>query len=161
IRDSVRQIFGKQFHGDYVISVNNFGFGGLPPKLADQLNKLPEVGTATGVGVNYVNENGKGKTVSVVDPATAGALFDLGFTQGSLSDLTPTGVLVSKGKADKDGLELGSTLTLTLPDGTDKHLTVQGIYKEDDLAGPVTVDRRLFDNTKVDQYDFAVYMTRA
>jgi putative ABC transport system permease protein len=161
IRDSVRQIFGKQFHGDYVISVNNFGFGGLPPTLADQLNKLPEVGTATGVGVNYVNENGKGKTVSVVDPATAGALFDLGFTQGQLSDLTPTGVLISKSKADKDGLKLGSILTLTLPDGTDKHLTVQGIYKEDDLAGPVTVDRRLFDGTKVDQYDFAVYMTRA
>jgi len=161
IRESVRQIFGKQFHGDYVISVGNFGFGGLSPKLADDLNKLPEVGAATGVGVNYVNENGKGKTVSVIDPATVGALFDLGFTQGSVSDLTPTGVLVSKGKADKDDLKLGSTLTLTLPDGTNKNLTVQGIYKEDDLAGPVTVDRRLFDGTKVDQYDFAVYMTRA
>ena len=72
----------KQFHGDFVISVDNFGFGGLSPKLADDLNKLPEVGTAAGIGVNYANVNGKGKTVTVVDPTTAGAVFDLDFIEG-------------------------------------------------------------------------------
>ena len=41
ISDSVRQIFGDQFRGDFAISVDNFGFGGLSPQLADDLNQLP------------------------------------------------------------------------------------------------------------------------
>jgi putative ABC transport system permease protein len=161
IRASVREIFGKQFHGDFVISVDNFGFGGLSPQLADDLNKQPEVGTASGVGVNYATIDGKGKTITVIDPTTAGAVFDLGFTQGSVEDLTPEGVLVSKGKAKSDGLKIGSPFTLTLTDGTPRNLTVQGIYKEDDLAGSTTVNRHLFDNSRVDQYDFAVFITKA
>ncbi len=161
IRASIRDIFGKQFHGDFVVSVDNFGFGGLSPKLADDLNKVPEVGTATGIGVNFAKENGKGKTVTVVDPSTAGAVFNLGFTQGALKDLTADGVAVSKSKADKDHLKLGSKLKLTLTDGTTRDLPVQGIYKEDDLAGSTTVNRHLFDGTKVDQYDFGVFMTKA
>jgi putative ABC transport system permease protein len=161
ISDSVRKIFGDQFTGDFVISVDNFGFGGLSPQLADDLNKLPEVDTATGIGVNYATVDGKGRTVTVIDPSTIGTVFDLGFIHGKVSDLTPEGVLVSKSRAESDGLSVGSPFKLTLTDGTEKALTVQGIYKEDDLAGSITVDRHLFDGSSVDQYDFGVFITKA
>jgi putative ABC transport system permease protein len=161
IRQSVHDIFGRQFHGDFVVSVDNFGFGGLSPGLADSLNKLPEVGTASGIGVNFAKVDGKGKTVTVIDPKTIGALFDLGFTEGKISDLSTDGVFVSKDKAKSDGLKLGSPFPVTLTDGTERKLTVEGIYKEDDLAGSTTVNRHLFDGTHVDQYDFAVFMTKA
>jgi putative ABC transport system permease protein len=161
IRDSVRAIFGDQFRGDFVVSVDNFGFGGLSPQLADDLNKLPEVAVATGIGVNYANVNGKGKVITVVDPSTVGSVFDLGFVEGQITDLTPEGVMVSKSKAKSDDLKIGSPFELTLTDGTPRQLTVQGIYKEDDLAGPITVDRHLFDGSAVDQYDFGVYITKA
>jgi putative ABC transport system permease protein len=161
ISDSVRKIFGEQFRGDFVISVDNFGFGGLSPQLSDDLNKLPEVGTAAGIGVNYALVDGKGRTVTVVDPATIGAVFDLNFVQGQISDLTPDGVLLSKSKAKSDGLTVGSPFPLTLTDGTPKTLTVQGIYEKDDLAGSITVDRELFAGSSVDQYDFGVFITRA
>jgi putative ABC transport system permease protein len=161
ISDSVRQIFGDQFRGDFAISVDNFGFGGLSPQLADDLNQLPEVATATGIGVNYALIDGKGRTVTVVDPATVGPVFDLGFVEGSVSDLTPAGVLLSEGKAKSDDLTIGSPFPVTLTDGTTKDLTVQGIYTEDDLAGSITVDRRLFDGTTVDQYDFGVFILKA
>jgi putative ABC transport system permease protein len=161
ISDSVRQIFGDQFRGDFAISVDNFGFGGLSPQLADDLNTLPEVDTATGIGVNYALIDGKGRTITVVDPATVGPVFDLRFVEGSVSDLTPAGVLLSKSKAKSDNLTIGSPFPVTLTDGTTKDLTVQGIYTEDDLAGPITVDRRLFDGTTVDQYDFGVFILKA
>jgi putative ABC transport system permease protein len=160
IRESVREIFGKQFHGDFVVSVDNFGFGGLSPQLADDLNKVPEVGTATGIGVNYAKIDGKGRTVTVIDPTTAGAVFDLGFKEGRVEDLTKDGVLVSDGKAKSDDLKLGSSLEVTLTDGTPRSLTVEGIYSEDDLAGSTTVNRHLFDGTRVDQYDFGVFITK-
>ena len=52
--------------------------------------------------------DGKGRTVTVVDPATIGAVFDLNFVQGQISDLTPDGVLLSKSQAKSDGLTVGS-----------------------------------------------------
>lgn len=161
ISDSIRKLFGEQFRGDFVISVDNFGFGGLSPQLSDDLNKLPEVGTAAGIGVNYALVDGKGRTVTVVDPATIGAVFDLEFVQGQISDLTPDGVLLSKSRAKSDGLTVGSPFELTLTDGTPKTLTVRGIYEKDDLAGSITVDRALFEGSSVDQYDFGVFITKA
>jgi putative ABC transport system permease protein len=161
IRDSVREIFGDQFRGDFVISTNSFGFGGLSPQLADELNQLPEVATATGIGVNFATIEGKGRQITVVDPATVGTVFDLGFVAGDVSDLTPEGVLLSEGRANRDGLTVGSPFQLSLADGTPRDLTVQGIYTEDDLAGAITVDRHLFDGSNVDQYDFSVFIKKA
>ena len=141
IRDSVREIFGEQFQGDFVVSVDTFGFGGLSPQLADDLNQLPEVETATGIGINFAQIGGKGRTITVVDPATAGAVFDLDFVQGDIADLTPEGVMVSEGKAKSDDLTIGSPFQVVLADGTPRDLTVQGIYRKDELAGSTTVDR--------------------
>ena len=56
---------------------------------------------------------------------------------------------------------MGSPFEVTLTDGTPKSLTVQGIYKEDDLAGSITVDRALFAGSSVDQYDFGVFINKA
>ena len=142
IRDSVREIFGEQFQGDFVVSVDTFGFGGLSPQLADDLNQLPEVKTATGIGINFALIGGKGRTITVVDPATAGAVFDLDFVQGDITDLTPEGVMVSEGKAKSDDLTIGSPFQVVLADGTPRDLTVQGIYRKDELAGSTTVRPR-------------------
>jgi putative ABC transport system permease protein len=161
IRDSVREIFGEQFRGDFVISTDSFGFGGLSLQLAEDLNELPEVDTATGIGINYATVDGKGRQITVVDPATVGAVFDLDFVAGDVSDLTPEGVLVSEGRAKRDDLSVGSPFQLSLADGTPRDLTVQGVYSKDDLAGSITVDQRLFDGTNVDLYDFAVFITKA
>ena len=161
IRDSVREIFGEQFQGDFVVSVDTFGFGGLSPQLADDLNQLPEVKTATGIGINFALIGDKGRTITVVDPATAGAVFDLDFVQGDITDLTPEGVMVSEGKAKSDDLTIGSPFQVVLADGTPRDLTVQGIYRKDELAGSTTVHRDLFEGTSVDQYDFGVYILKA
>ena len=54
ISDSVRKIFGEQFRGDFVISVDNFGFGGLSPRLSDDLTaSCRRWARPAGIGVNY------------------------------------------------------------------------------------------------------------
>ena len=47
--------------------------------------------------------------------------------------------MVSKDKADRDGLKVGSTLTALF--GPPNTLTVQGIYDDKDLAGNLMVNR--------------------
>ena len=50
-KQSVRDQVGKQFLGDYTVTTDNQGFGGLPTALADQINELPDVAAASGIGI--------------------------------------------------------------------------------------------------------------
>ena len=99
IRDSVREIFGEQFTGDFVISTDTFGFGGLSPQLADELNELPEVETATGIGINFATDRRQGpaRSPSSTRPRSARCSTSTS-SPGDVTDLTPEGVLVSEGR---------------------------------------------------------------
>ena len=89
LKAQVREIFSEQFVGDYVVKTDDFtGFGGLSPDLADQLNGLPEVAAAAGIGVKLAKVDGKDGTVTLVDPQRVGEVFDLHLTSGSYADLT-------------------------------------------------------------------------
>jgi putative ABC transport system permease protein len=161
VRTSVREIFGEQLSGDVVVTTNTFGFGGLSTDLAPRLQELPEVETATGIGINFATVDGDAQTLTLVDPATVGDVFDLDFVSGAVQDLTADGILLSESRAEKADLGVGDTVTLTLLDNIPRTLTVQGIYEKDELAGPYTVNKELFEGSSADVYDFAVFTTRA
>jgi putative ABC transport system permease protein len=61
IKGQIDDVFTAQFKGDYAISTDARGFGGISPSLAVDLNKLPEVEKATGFGFLTVNIDGKGQ----------------------------------------------------------------------------------------------------
>lgn len=157
----IREIFGEQFTGDYVVQTNSFGFGGLSPDLADRLNEMPEVGTAAGIGLRSGSVDGKGRQLTVVNPQTVADLFDLEVDQGDISQLTVDGVFVSESRADDDDLRVGSTIVVDFPDLGERTLTVQGVYSRDELAGNYTVSRALFEGSSSNYYDFSVFITKA
>jgi putative ABC transport system permease protein len=159
VKSSIRSIIGEQFVGDFVVNTRTQGFGGLPPELPAKLSALPGVGDATGLQIGYaaIGPQGKSSALSVVDPRTVGAVFDLNFLQGRASDLTADGILVSSARAERDGLEMGDTIELRLIDGVARKLVVQGIYDKDELAGPYSVSQDLFRASGSDVYYFAVY----
>ncbi len=88
IKSSVRSIFEQQFTGDFVVSTQSFGFGGLPVTVAQQLNELPEVEAAAGVQIGVARVDGSDSALSVVDPVPAARLFDFEYVAGALTDLT-------------------------------------------------------------------------
>lgn len=163
IKASVRDIFGRQFLGDLTVTSNTFGFGGLPLSLAPALNDLPEVGTATGIGIANGRLEGKtkGTAVTTIDPSTVTDLFDLDVVTGRIQDLDATTIAISKGKADSDKLGIGSTIKFDLLGGQPRSLKVAAIYKEDDLAGKYTVSKAVFTGTNTNLFDFSVFLTRA
>jgi putative ABC transport system permease protein len=159
IKTSIRSIIGDQFVGDFVVNSRTQGLGGLPPDLATKLAGLPEVAAVTGLQLAYGKVVGKQKPmpISVVDPKTVGDVFDLILLEGRPSDLTPNGIMLSKSRADKDKLGVGDTVSVTLLDGVERPLQVQGIYKKDDLAGPYTISDELFRSSGADVYHLAVF----
>ncbi|MFI0462169.1 MAG: ABC transporter permease, partial [Ilumatobacteraceae bacterium] len=76
IKGQIDDVFTAQFKGDYAISTDARGFGGLSPSLAIDLNKLPQVEKATGFGFLTVKIDGKGQYLTTVTPETVEGVWD-------------------------------------------------------------------------------------
>ena len=158
ISSQIDGVFTQQFKGDYAINTNARGFGGLSPSLADDINTLPEVERATGIGLLTVKIDGKGQYLTTINPATVEGVFDIGLTSGTYSDLTPETIFVSQQYAENNDAKLGDTIAVTLADAQVKSLSIAGIYEFDELAGKYTVSRDLTKDTTVITFDLGVYI---
>ena len=159
IKGQIDDVFTRQFTGDYAISTNAFGFGGLSPSFADGLNGLPEVERAAGIGITAVKLNGKSQYFTTVNPDTIEGVFDLGLVQGRYSDLDAGSVFVSEKYAANNKVGLGDELTVTFSDATQKTLRITGIYAYDDLAGKWTISRDALEGSSAPRFDFGVYVS--
>ena len=159
LKAQVREIFSEQFVGDYVVKTDDFtGFGGLSPDLADKLNDVPAVAAAAGIGVKLALIGGKGGTVTLVDPATVGEVFDLHLTSGSYADLSTSSMMVSDDKAKSDNLEIGDVLKIDLTGLGELPLKIIGTYSSDELAGGYVINRDLYADTSGSYFDFSVFI---
>lgn len=160
-----RDIFDEQFTGDFVVSTNTFGFGGISPQLTDDIAALPEVEAAAGIRVGAArvrSATGEGDTSYVaVDPEATAKVFDIGMVEGTVESLTTGGVLVDDDEARDRQVTVGDTVQFTFANGTTHALTVEGIYTEDELAGNFVVTHALHERSGVDQFDFSVYIMKA
>ncbi len=149
IKAQIRDVVGNTFQGEYVINSTNGGSLSFSQEFVDTLNALPEVGNASGLGFAFVaTADGKAAPGAVINPDTAAGLVNLVFEQGSMAELTPDGVLISRGEAKGKDLALGATLTLFI-DGADVPLTVQGIYESTDFIPARTYHRDTFVGTSI------------
>lgn len=159
INGQISDLFTEQFKGDYAISTSAQGFGGLSPDLATSLSEIDGVDDATGVGTVLTKIDGKGRTLTVITPATIDGNFDIGLINAEYSVLDKDGILISESLAQRDGLKIGSTIPVTFGDGVTRDLTVRALYVNDDLAGNRVITRETFAGTTVSSFDFAVYVT--
>ncbi|MEU3745997.1 MULTISPECIES: ABC transporter permease [Streptomyces] len=120
----------RSFAGDVAIGAPSFGAGGsgLSPRLAPAVAALPEV-------------DGRGRALTVTDPAALARTLDLGEVRGSLGGLGKDGLAVAADEAAAAGLAPGRTAELTFTDGTRGTFTVRAVYERADLAGDYLVTR--------------------
>jgi putative ABC transport system permease protein len=165
VKSSIRASVGEGFSGDFAISTSdNNGFGGLPITLVDELNELPQVDDAVGIGINLVSiiEDGEpaGKTVLTVEPDRAANLFDLPFAAGGWADLDASTILMSTDKAERDGLAMGDTVVVQLQDRSNRDLRLAGLFDSEDF-GNLIVARDLFAGQDTDLFDVQVLVQSA
>jgi putative ABC transport system permease protein len=158
IKTEINDVFAKQFVADYAVSTDANGFGGLSPKLADSLNKLPDVEHALGLGVALAKVENKGSRITVIDPSHAEGLLDLGFVEGSLSSLDESSVLISSKYAISNSVKLGDTIGFSMQDGSVRSLKVNGVYENRELVGKFVVSRTLMDSVRGTWFDLGVYV---
>ena len=161
IKGQISELFTDQFKGDFAISTQSVGFGGLSPSLADDLGKVQGVKSASGIGLIVVKIDGKGRQLTVINPKTIEGTFDIGLVNADYSDLDPNGIFLARDWSEKNDAPVGSTVKVTLADSTERTLTVRGLYVNDDLAGNRVVSREIVSGANVQYFDFGVYVSLA
>ena len=123
IKVQLRDTIGSTFVGDYVINSSNGGSLSFSQTFIDQLNTLPEVGAATGLGfVPLADAEGERAGGATINPQTAGGLLQFDFLQGSLDASDAEGMLISDGEAKRKHLSLGDDFDVRI-DGVVRPLT--------------------------------------
>ncbi|MFE7275236.1 ABC transporter permease [Streptomyces sp. NPDC057623] len=143
LKATMDQTVSRSFAGDVAVSTPSFGAGGsgLSPRLADAVQRLPEVDTAVGLGRGVAEVDGSGRALTVTDPVALERTFDLGSVHGSLRDLGADGIAITEKEADERNLTTGDTARLTFTDGRTQTFTVRALYGRSELAGDYVITR--------------------
>lgn len=143
LKATMDQTVARSFAGDVAISTPSFGAGGsgLSPRLADAVQRLPEVDTAVGLGRGVAEVDGRGRALTVTDPVALERTFDLGEIRGSMEGLGTDGIAITENEADKQHLATGDTARLTFTDGRTQTFTVRAVYGQSELAGDYVITR--------------------
>ena len=158
---SIEDVIGEAFQGDVVVDSGTFGFGGLPPEMADRLNELPEVEGASGIRFSAVEVDGKSKGLLGIDPRYAADIVDFGIEAGSVSDLDETGVSVLDTVAEDRNLSIGDPVEMRFAETGVQELVVRSIHSQEELGGEYFVGFPVFEANVPDQFDFQVWIALA
>ena len=161
LRSEIRDTIGSSFRGDYALSVESQGFGGIPLTVTDQIAELDEVAQATGIGFVSVKFGEDTRFAVAIDPSTTSGLYDFTMLEGRQDTLSPTGVLVSKTVATNKGLTVGSNIPITLLDGDVVNAKVEGIFDGEGTFGNYVVNRELFTDTSTPLFNNYVYIVKS
>jgi putative ABC transport system permease protein len=158
---TTHDIVGSTFQSDYIVTPKQGNGGsGIPATVADDL-KAAKVGDVLGLAASAIQvkeaTDYAAKQVLALNPADAKAVLNVTFVSGGFDALTPSGVLVSKTKADRDKVKVGSVYDVKMLDGSTLQLTVAGVF-DSKLFGNLIVDRTLFDGSPVPLFDVSVFV---
>jgi putative ABC transport system permease protein len=158
LRASIDNVIDDQFVGDFAVETGNFGFGGLPPELAERLDALPEVEIATGIRGVQARIAESNTFATGVDPVPAFELFDLAPTQGTSADLAePDTIAVFEGRADDKGWSVGDEIDVVFPQHGETKLRIAMLYANKEIAGDYTIGVPTLDKYVPDPADFVVF----
>jgi putative ABC transport system permease protein len=160
---SIDEAIDDSFTGDFVLDSGSFGFGGLAPTLADELNQLPEVQTATGIRYGIARVRGFGEAMIALDPATAFDILEIEVLDGSPDDLDADGIALDDEKAADFGLQVGDQLPVEFAETGEQPLEVAMIFGESDLLQGThyLLGRSAYEENFADQFDLQVYVVAA
>jgi putative ABC transport system permease protein len=159
LRTSIDRSVETSFGGDLTISAGSFGGGGMSPRLASDVDRLPEVQEATGIAQGAATVDGEGQVVNAGDPATLSDMLDLGVVEGSIGGLGERDLAVSEQVADDRGWQVGTVVPVAFADGARSDFTVGAIYAERRVLGDYVMERAAWEPHAVQRIDWLVLVT--
>ncbi|HEU5489813.1 MAG TPA: FtsX-like permease family protein, partial [Gaiellaceae bacterium] len=147
---SFRDAVNELFTGDYAITAQN-NFSPIPIDAAEAAAQAPGITAIGNVRTGEVLVFGGPTFATAVDPGMADVI-DMTWKEGSqevFSALGEDGIFVDDGTADDEDLALGSSVTVTFPNGTSRRFAVEGIFDPPAAGSPfgeVTMSSEVWDS---------------
>jgi putative ABC transport system permease protein len=160
IRSSVNAAIDKSMKADYVVTSGSFGTGILPLQLEQKLRQAPGVTSVSGVRSGQFEVKGSVKQLIAVDPNQVNSLFDVEVTKGDIRNLGTGGIAVLNTTASDNNWKLGSPVTVRYAQSGTKTLTVQAIYKQNQV-GSYIISVDAYAVNFPDQFDSQIYIKTA
>lgn len=160
IRSSVNAAIDKSMKADYVVTSGSFGTGILPLQLEQKLKQAPGVTSVAGVRSGQFEVKGSVKQLIAVDPNQVNSLFDVEVTKGDIRNLGTGGIAVLNTTASDNNWKLGSPVTVRYAQSGTKTLTVQAIYKQNQV-GSYIISLDAYAVNFPDQFDSQIYIKTA
>jgi putative ABC transport system permease protein len=143
IRASLDKTLEESFAGDFVIDSGTFGFVGMPTGVAESIRELPEVDQATPMRFAPAVVDGDDGGVTASDEQVFD-LLGMELVEGS-GTLARGDVVVNADTAEDDGLRVGDTVEIRLPDqlsgdgceGGACEYEVAGVYDSSDAGAGI------------------------
>ncbi|KAA0235272.1 MAG: FtsX-like permease family protein [Actinobacteria bacterium] len=154
---SIDKTIDDAFTGDLVVASGTFGFGGLPPEVADEIAALPEIDLVSGMRFGPARVDGEDTGVVAVNTDQMARLADIGISEGSADDFGVSSFGIHEDVAEEKGWELGTPVTIEFVDTGAQTFTVDVIYSENALAGPWFIDTAAFEANYAQQFDAQIY----
>ena len=155
---SIGDSLDSSFKGDLVIDSGTFAGGGLDPQLAADVAEQPEVAAVSGLRNVAAEVDGSGTMIVGVDSSTIADVFDLGVTDGALTDLGDSEIAIQSDEATSHGWTVGDTVPVRFAETGVQELTVAAIYDDGDLAGSYLAGTALLEANVADQFDSMVFV---
>jgi putative ABC transport system permease protein len=155
LKTSFGDALDRAFAGDLAI-INSDGFSPIPSQAAREVGQVKGVGTVA----PFAAAPGKAEAVSGTlditgfEPGTTGKVVNLDWVDGSnalLRGLSPNDALVESQWADNNGINVGDSVVLTTPTGTQHTYRVAGSVRDqvglvlNSVALPLETLRKDFD----------------
>ena len=162
VKVAIDDTVSDQFGGDLVIADQNFSGAGLSPQLATDVEELPEVESAVGLGLAAAEIDGKTPDITTADPAKLDEQLDIGVIEGSLQDMTDTQLAVSEEFAEGNGWVVGDTTDVHfVGDDTTEQFTIGAIYDSTELVDDVTMPTAAWSAHTAQPFDIVVMIELA
>ena len=162
LKVSVGRAIDATLRADYMLSVQG-GFTGFSPALADQARELDGVQVVSPVRFGEWRKPGSGGTrfVAAVDPSTVERVMELKIQVGSLSALDEKSVMLHRGAAESEGLDVGDTMNMEFASTGVVPMRVIGIYEESRLVDDFVISLESFESNFAQQLDWLVLLKLA
>ena len=131
-KDSVVDTVDRTLRADYQVQAYGRRTT-MSPVVADLLADRPELDAVTPVRSTNVSVGADRFSVAAADPVGLASALSLDVTAGALADVGAGDIAVNRRVAEAAGLEVGSSVAVGLPDGTET-FTVRAIYDADPEA---------------------------
>jgi putative ABC transport system permease protein len=157
---SVATSIDKAMKTDWVVTTQ-FGMGGLPPSVTQQLASLPQTRDVTPLRYFDTKVGTATTEATAVDPARVEEGVKLAVRNGSIAKLGAHGVAVQADEAKKKGLHLGDTLMMFFPETGTQRCTVVATYGTKDPIGNYAISIQALDANSAVHVDNDIVVSAA